>query len=78
VTISGGTADIEERYVRQARPSWQTGGAPVGAPTASLVLRPSQYNHLLLTPESKVSTPKVENVRSYTKYRNTATLKGRR
>jgi hypothetical protein len=78
VTLSGGTSDIEERYIRMARPMWQTAGDPVGIPNSQYVQRPTQYNHLLLTPASKVSTAKIDNVRSYTKYKNTATMKGRR
>lgn len=75
VQISGGTADIEEKYTHLAMPSWQSGGRPTISTTPTPlhdynVARESQYNHIFLSPAGKMRTARFTNVQSTTKMRH--------
>lgn len=63
----GGYQDIQERMYHMARPLRRSGGSVYGDPQGAVVNSRSPTDHLLMTPEGKVSTLRLTNVRSKTK-----------
>ncbi len=65
VTFTG-AVDIEEKYLRMATPTWQAAGIPQAKLTSFTQRHGALYNHMFLTPTTKVETVRLTNVRSRT------------
>jgi len=70
VEISGKVVDIEETYPVMARPTWRNAGQSVGSPlnitNENGIQHVLNYSRSLLSPDKKVETLRLTNVRSRT------------